>query len=95
MELKVWIGSVQRVITGVSASTTSQDVIIALAQATGKTGRFTLIEKWRDYEKTLAPDDCPLLVAQKFGDYSHEVCIYIYECGIPDLATNEVTHSIS
>lgn len=73
MELKVWIGSVQRIISGVSLHTTSQDVIVALAQATGKTGRFTLIEKWREYEKTLAPNDCPLANVQKFGDYAHEV----------------------
>ena len=73
MELRVWIGSVQRVISGVSLNTTSQEVIVALAQATGKTGRFTLVEKWRDYEQTLTPTDCPLVVAQKFGDYAHEV----------------------
>jgi len=73
MELKVWIGSVQRIICGISPTTTSQEVIVALAQATGKTGRFTLIEKWRDYERTLAPTDYPLALAQKFGEYAHEV----------------------
>lgn len=72
-QLKVWIGTVQRVISGVSEATTSQEVIVALAQATGKTGRFTLVEKWRDYEKCLTPNECPLVVAQKFGDYTHEV----------------------
>lgn len=69
----MWISSVQRVISGVSDKTTSQEVILALAQATGTTGRFTLVEKWRDYEKTLTPSDCPLVSAQKFGNYAHEV----------------------
>lgn len=69
----MWIGSVQRIISGVSQHTTSHEVIVALAQATGKTGRFTLVEKWREYEKILTPSECPLEVAQKFGDYAHEV----------------------
>ena len=36
----------------------------ALAHATGKTGRFTLIEKWRNTERLLAPTDRPLKVCQ-------------------------------
>ena len=81
MELRVWIGTVQRIISGLSEKTTSHDVIVALAQATGKTGRFTLVEKWRDYEKTLTPNECPLVVAQKFGDYAHEVSSFFEKNG--------------
>ncbi|XP_067928580.1 ras association domain-containing protein 8-like isoform X2 [Watersipora subatra] len=81
MQLRVWIGTVQRIISGVSENTTSQEVIVALAQATGKTGRFTLVEKWRDYEKTLTPDQCPLLMAHKFGDYAHEVQFILRQTG--------------
>lgn len=73
MELRVWIGTVQRIISGVSENTTSHRIIVALAQSTGKTGRFSLVGKWRDYEKTLAPDESPLLLARQFGDYTHEV----------------------
>lgn len=40
----------------------SQDVVYALAHATGKTGRFTLIEKWRNNERLLAPQDHPVTV---------------------------------
>ena len=39
-----------------------QDVVYALAHATGKTGRFTLIERWRNNERLLAPQEHPLKV---------------------------------
>jgi hypothetical protein len=39
-----------------------QDVVYALAHATGKTGRFTLIERWRNNERLLAPQENPLKV---------------------------------
>ncbi|XP_067292373.1 ras association domain-containing protein 8 [Pseudorasbora parva] len=45
MELKVWVDGVQRVVCGVTEATTCQEVVIALAQAIGRTGRYTLIEK--------------------------------------------------
>ena len=40
-----------------------QDVVYALAHATGKTGRFTLIERWRTNERLLAPQEHPLKVS--------------------------------
>jgi hypothetical protein len=40
-----------------------QDVVYALAHATGKTGRFTLIERWRNNERLLAPQERPLKVS--------------------------------
>jgi hypothetical protein len=36
--------------------------VYALAHATGKTGRFTLIERWRNNERLLAPQDHPVTV---------------------------------
>lgn len=84
MELKVWVEGIQRVVCGVTESTTcqvscavtnfkeiifvittveSQDVVYALAHATGKTGRFTLIERWRNNERLLAPQDHPVTVS--------------------------------
>lgn len=36
MELKVWVDGVQRVVCGVTEATTCQEVVIALAQAIGK-----------------------------------------------------------
>lgn len=62
MELKVYVEGIQRIVCGVSESTTCQDVVFALAHATGKIGRFTLIERWRNNERLLAPTDNPLKV---------------------------------
>lgn len=39
-----------------------QDVVYALAHATAQTGRFTLVERWRNNERYLAPYDNPLKV---------------------------------
>ncbi len=73
MELKVWVEGIERVICGVTESTTCQDVVIALAQSTGKTGRFTLIEKWRSSERVLSPSESPLKSLHKWGEYSTDV----------------------
>ncbi|KAL7032377.1 hypothetical protein ACKWTF_007303 [Chironomus riparius] len=73
MELKVWVEGIQRIVCGVTESTTCQDVVFALAHATGKTGRFTLIEKWRNNSRLLAPAESPLKILNKLGEYSGEV----------------------
>jgi Ras association domain-containing protein 7/8 len=73
MELKVWVEGIQRVVCGVTDATTCQDVVIALAHATGKTGRFTLIEKWRENERLLSPSERPLRVLHKWGEYASDV----------------------
>ena len=73
MELKVWVEGIQRVICGVTEGTTCQDVVIALAHATGKTGRFTLVEKWRENERLVAPSENPLRILQKWGEYATDV----------------------
>lgn len=38
MELKVWVEGIQRIVCGVTETTTCQDVVYALAHATGQTG---------------------------------------------------------
>lgn len=81
MELKVWVDGIKRVVCGVTDNTTCQDIVIALAQAMGRTGRFTLIEKWRENERPLAPTECPLLVLQKWGEFASEVKLVLYESG--------------
>uniref|UniRef100_T1IQR8 Ras-associating domain-containing protein n=1 Tax=Strigamia maritima TaxID=126957 RepID=T1IQR8_STRMM len=73
MELKVWVDGLQRIVCGVNDATTCQDVVYALAHATGQTGRFTLIEKWRSNERALAPQDRPLKVLTKWGNYAPDV----------------------
>ncbi|XP_063241293.1 LOW QUALITY PROTEIN: ras association domain-containing protein 8 [Bacillus rossius redtenbacheri] len=73
MELKVWVDGIQRIVCGVTENTTCQDVVYALAHATGKTGRFTLIERWRNNERLLAPHEHPLKILTKWGEYSSDV----------------------
>ncbi|XP_069681074.1 ras association domain-containing protein 8 isoform X2 [Periplaneta americana] len=73
MELKVWVEGIQRIVCGVTDNTTCQDVVYALAHATGKTGRFTLIERWRNNERLLAPQEHPLKILTKWGEYSNDV----------------------
>lgn len=73
MELKVWVEGIQRIICGVTESTTCQDVVFALAHATGKVGRFTLIERWRNNERLLAPQEYPLKILMKWGEYSNDI----------------------
>ncbi|XP_067654934.1 ras association domain-containing protein 8-like [Haliotis asinina] len=77
MELKVWVDGIQRVVCGVTVDTTCQDVVIALAHSMGRTGRFTLIEKWRDVERPLTPGEHPLRVLHKWGEYSSEVKLFL------------------
>ncbi|XP_037086691.1 ras association domain-containing protein 7-like [Pollicipes pollicipes] len=73
MELKVWVDGIQRIVCGVSETTSCQDVVYALAHATGRTGRFTLIERWRNNERLLAPQELPVKVLMKWGEYSSDV----------------------
>ncbi|XP_017773949.1 PREDICTED: ras association domain-containing protein 8 isoform X2 [Nicrophorus vespilloides] len=73
MELKVWVEGIQRIVCGVTEATTCQDVVFALAHATGKSGRFTLIERWRNNERQLAPTENPMKILMKWGEYSNDV----------------------
>lgn len=81
MELKVWVEGIQRIVCGVTDTTTCQDVVYALAHATGKTGRFTLIERWRNNERLLAPQEHPLKVLTKWGEYSNDVQLILQRSG--------------
>ncbi|XP_041982993.1 ras association domain-containing protein 8 [Aricia agestis] len=73
MELKVWVEGIQRIVCGVTETTTCQDVVFALAHATGKVGRFTLIERWRNNERLLAPQEFPLKILMKWGEYANDI----------------------
>lgn len=73
MELKVWVEGIQRIVCGVTVNTTCQDVVFALAHATGKVGRFTLIERWRNNERLLAPNENPLKLLLEWGEYANDV----------------------
>ncbi|XP_072321370.1 ras association domain-containing protein 7-like [Eucyclogobius newberryi] len=72
MELPVWVEGSLRVVCGVSQSTRCQEVVIALAQDIGQTGRFVLTLKLRDSEKQLLKDQCPLRELSDLGpDSAH------------------------
>ncbi|KAL8614236.1 hypothetical protein ACOMHN_026453 [Nucella lapillus] len=87
MEVKVWVDGLQRVVCGAGWDTTCQDVVIALAHAMGRTGRFTLLEKWRDSERPLTPAQCPLRVLHKWGEYAAEVRFVLCQAGASDRLT--------
>ncbi|XP_060893012.1 ras association domain-containing protein 8 isoform X3 [Labrus mixtus] len=81
MELKVWVDGVQRVVCGVTEATTCQEVVIALAQAIGRTGRYTLVEKWRDTERHLAPHESPVASLNTWGQYAGDVQLILLRTG--------------
>ncbi|XP_070763951.1 ras association domain-containing protein 8 [Enoplosus armatus] len=81
MELKVWVDGVQRVVCGVTEATTCQEVVIALAQAIGRTGRYTLVEKWRDTEHHLAPHESPVASLNTWGQYAGDVQLILHRTG--------------
>lgn len=84
MELKVWVEGIQRIVCGVTEQTTCQDVVYALAHATGKTGRFTLNERWRSNERLLSPQDHPLKILMKWGEYSNDVQFILQRSQLDD-----------
>ncbi|XP_023697943.2 ras association domain-containing protein 7-like [Paramormyrops kingsleyae] len=81
MELKVWVDGVVRVVCGLSQETSCQDVVIALAQAIGQTGRYVLIQKLRDTERQLLADERPLELLAKLGQHSKEVQFFLRRTG--------------
>ncbi|XP_078530238.1 ras association domain-containing protein 8 [Lissotriton helveticus] len=94
MELKVWVDGVQRIVCGVTEITTCQEVVIALAQAIGRTGRYTLIEKWRDTERHLAPHENPIISLNKWGQYASDVQLILRRTG-PSLSERPTSDSVA
>ncbi|KAK0174897.1 hypothetical protein PV327_010612 [Microctonus hyperodae] len=89
MELKVWVEGIQRIVCGVTETTTCQDVVFALAHATAQSGRFTLVERWRNNERFLAPFENPLVILMKWGEYAADVQLILRrssaDCGIKNV----------
>lgn len=73
MELRVWVDGVQRIVCGVRLTTTCQEIVFVLAKATHQAGRFTMIERWRNNERLLSPNEQPLVTLQRWGDHMNEV----------------------
>ncbi|XP_022082944.1 ras association domain-containing protein 8-like [Acanthaster planci] len=97
VELKVNIDGVQRVVCGVSEATRCQDIVLALAQATGQVGRFNLVEKCQDSERSLRPNEHPLRVMAKWGPNSRQAYFLLRKTGStpgnsrPPSATKEIS----
>ncbi|OQV12246.1 hypothetical protein BV898_13508 [Hypsibius exemplaris] len=73
MEVKVWVEGLPKTICGIHKDTTCHDIIKALAYATKKRGRFVLVERWGQTEKTLSPADLLMHLLQQKGEYWHAV----------------------
>ncbi|XP_072336670.1 ras association domain-containing protein 8-like [Scyliorhinus torazame] len=93
MELKVWVDGVQRVVCGVNEKTTCQEVVIALAQAMGRTGRYTLKEKWKDVERHFMPDEKLLPSLSKWGQQAKDVQLILNRTG-PSLNLRPVSDKL-
>ena len=72
-DLRVWVDGVERVVRGANEETTCENVLLALASATGKLGRFALVEKWRDLERILPREAKPIRCLQMWGEQASEV----------------------
>uniref|UniRef100_H3CCB4 Ras association domain family member 7 n=1 Tax=Tetraodon nigroviridis TaxID=99883 RepID=H3CCB4_TETNG len=77
MELKVWVDGALRVVCGLTLSTSCRDVVVALAQSLGQTGRYLLVMKLRESERQLEADDCPLQHLARLGQLSAEVQFHL------------------
>ncbi|KAM7087093.1 ras association domain-containing protein 7 isoform 1-T1 [Molossus nigricans] len=81
MELKVWVDGIQRVVCGVSEQTTCQEVVVALAQAIGQTGRFVLVQRLREKERQLLPQECPVGAQATCGQFASDVQFVLRRTG--------------
>uniref|UniRef100_A0A671K7R3 Ras association domain-containing protein 8-like n=1 Tax=Sinocyclocheilus anshuiensis TaxID=1608454 RepID=A0A671K7R3_9TELE len=81
MEVKVYVEGVHRIVCGVTEKTTCQEVVIALAQALGRTGRYTLREKFKEYERNVTPDERLLEALEKYGEQAKEVQLTLKHIG--------------
>ncbi|XP_008289650.1 ras association domain-containing protein 8 [Stegastes partitus] len=81
MEVKVSVEGIPRVVCGVTEETTCQEVVLALAQALGQPGRFTLREKFKDFERCMAPDEHLLETLERYGDQAREVQLTLFHNG--------------
>ena len=72
-DLRVWVDGVERVVRGANEETTCENILLALASATGKLGRFALLEKWRDLERILPREAKPIKCLQMWGKQASEV----------------------
>ena len=73
VDLKVLVDGVERVVRGVGDETSCESVLIALANATGKSGKLALVEKTRHTERILPPEGKPISYLHKWQEQNGEV----------------------
>ncbi|XP_047453854.1 ras association domain-containing protein 8 [Mugil cephalus] len=81
MEVKVFVDGIPRVVCGVTEETTCQEVVLALAQALSQSGRYTLREKFKDFERCMMPDERLLEMLEKYGEQAREVQLTLLHKG--------------
>ncbi|XP_003369670.1 hypothetical protein Tsp_05077 [Trichinella spiralis] len=83
MELTVWIDGYPKVISNLTAESTCQEVIYSLAQSTGKSGRFVLVEKRGKMERSLAPTDRLTLLTANSLEQNSDIQYLLYRIDPP------------
>lgn len=81
MEVKVSVNGIPRVVCGVTQETTCQEVVLVLAQSLGQPGRYSLREKFKDFERCMTPDERLLETLEKYGEQAREVQLSLQHKG--------------
>ncbi|KAK7884823.1 hypothetical protein WMY93_027946 [Mugilogobius chulae] len=81
MEVKVIVNGLPRVVCGLTKDTTCQEVVIALAQALGQPGRYTLREKFKDFERCMTPSEHVLETLERYGELARDVQLTLVHNG--------------
>lgn len=71
------VDGIERSVSGVSPVTTCSQIIYALAHATTQRGKFVMIEKFRNIERRLAPNDRPLETLLKWREHAAQVTFHM------------------
>lgn len=85
MEVKVLVEGLPRVVCGLTEQTSCQEVVIVLAQALSRPGRYTLQEKFKDFERDMSPSESLLESLQKYGEHVKEVQLTLFLKNRPPL----------
>ncbi|CAG6021105.1 unnamed protein product [Menidia menidia] len=81
MEVRVCVEGIPRVVCGVTEETTCQEVVLALAQSLGQPGRYTLCEKFKDFERCMMPDEHLLETLEKYSEQARDVQLTLVRRG--------------
>lgn len=77
----MFVDGVPRVVCGVTEETTCQEVVLALAQALGQPGRYTLRETFKDFDRCMMPEQRLVETLEKYGEQAREVQLTLLHSG--------------